>query len=116
VLLVAAPIAEGLLRQPSRAIIVKEVRIMGSKSVLLRTLVAASSGKTARFAAPSFVPKWRAISEYAIDAECCRFCFASLCDGRSFFGVGADVPTWLHAFVQHPHYLHQAGPNCAIVQ
>src|SRR5258708_2082939 len=49
VLLVAALIAEGLLRQPSRAIIVKEVRIMGSKSVLLRTLVAASSAKTARF-------------------------------------------------------------------
>jgi hypothetical protein len=38
----------------------KEVRIMGSKSVLLRTLVAASSGKTAGFGVPSFVPKWRA--------------------------------------------------------
>jgi hypothetical protein len=38
----------------------KEVRIMGSKSVLLRTLVAASSAKTAGFGAPSFVPKWRA--------------------------------------------------------
>jgi hypothetical protein len=37
----------------------KEVRIMGSKSVLLRTLVAASSAKTAGFGAPSFVPKWR---------------------------------------------------------
>jgi site-specific DNA recombinase len=32
----------------------KELRIMGSKSVLLRTLVAASSAKTA-----SFVPNWR---------------------------------------------------------
>lgn len=38
----------------------KEVRIMGSKSVLLRTLVAASSAKTAGFEVPSFVPKWRA--------------------------------------------------------
>ena len=38
----------------------KEVRIMGSKSVLLRTLVAASSAKTAAFGVPSFVPKWRA--------------------------------------------------------
>ena len=38
----------------------KEVRIMGSKSVLLRTLVAASSVKTADSAVPSFVPKWRA--------------------------------------------------------
>ena len=38
----------------------KEVRIMGSKSVLLRTLVAASSAKTADFGVPSFVPKWRA--------------------------------------------------------
>jgi site-specific DNA recombinase len=38
----------------------KEVRIMGSKSALLRTLVAASSAKTACFGVPSFVPKWRA--------------------------------------------------------
>ena len=37
----------------------KEVRIMGSKSVLLRTLVAVSSAKTAGFGVPSFVPKWR---------------------------------------------------------
>jgi site-specific DNA recombinase len=34
----------------------KEVRIMGSKSVLLRTLVTASSAKNG---VPSFVPKWR---------------------------------------------------------
>jgi hypothetical protein len=39
----------------------KEVRIMGSKSVLLRTLVAASSAKSAGFGVPSFVPKWRAL-------------------------------------------------------
>jgi site-specific DNA recombinase len=38
----------------------KEVRIMGSKSVLLPTLVAAASAKTAGFGVPSFVPKWRA--------------------------------------------------------
>ena len=38
----------------------KEVRIIGAKSVLLRTLVAASSAKTAGFRVPSFVPKWRA--------------------------------------------------------
>jgi site-specific DNA recombinase len=38
----------------------QEVRIVGSKSVLLRTLVAASSAKTAGFGVPSFVPKWRA--------------------------------------------------------
>jgi DNA invertase Pin-like site-specific DNA recombinase len=37
----------------------KEVRIMGSKSVLLRTLVAASGANTAGFGVPSFVPKWR---------------------------------------------------------
>ncbi len=37
----------------------KELRIMGSKSVLLRTLVAASSAKTAGFGVPSSVPKWR---------------------------------------------------------
>src|SRR6266853_2458129 len=36
----------------------KEIRIMGSKSELLRTLVAASSAKTAGFGAPSSVPKW----------------------------------------------------------
>lgn len=38
----------------------KEVRILGSKSVLLRTLVATSSAKTAGFGVTSFVPKWRA--------------------------------------------------------
>jgi site-specific DNA recombinase len=37
----------------------KELRIMGSKSVLLRTLVATSSAKTADFGVPSSVPKWR---------------------------------------------------------
>jgi hypothetical protein len=40
----------------------KELRIMGSKSVLLRTLVAASGAKTAGFGVPSSVPKWRATS------------------------------------------------------
>jgi site-specific DNA recombinase len=37
----------------------KEVRITGSKSALLLTLVAASSAKSAGFGVPSFVPKWR---------------------------------------------------------
>jgi site-specific DNA recombinase len=37
----------------------KELRIMGSKSELLRTLVAASGAKTAGFGIPSSVPKWR---------------------------------------------------------
>src|SRR5262252_3311863 len=41
----------------------KELRIMGSKSALLRTLVAASSVKTAGFGVPSSVPKWRAITD-----------------------------------------------------
>jgi hypothetical protein len=38
----------------------KEVRIIGAKGELLRTLVAASGAKTAGFGVPSFVPKWRA--------------------------------------------------------
>jgi site-specific DNA recombinase len=32
---------------------------VGSKSALLRTLVAAESAKTAGFGVPSSVPKWR---------------------------------------------------------
>ena len=38
----------------------KELRIMGSKGVLLRTLVAAESVKTTGFGVPNSVPKWRA--------------------------------------------------------
>ncbi len=38
----------------------RELRIMGSKSELLRTLAAASSTKSAGFGVPSSVPKWRA--------------------------------------------------------
>jgi hypothetical protein len=38
----------------------QELRIMGSKSVLLRTLAAASGAKTAGFGVPSSIPKWRA--------------------------------------------------------
>jgi hypothetical protein len=49
----------------------KEVRIMGSKSELLRTLVAASRAKTARFGGPSSVPKWRAMVD-----EDGHYCFA----------------------------------------
>jgi site-specific DNA recombinase len=41
----------------------QELRIMGSKSELLRTLVAASSAKTAGFGVPSSVPMWRARRE-----------------------------------------------------
>ncbi len=37
----------------------KELRIMGSKSALLRTLVSAESAKTAGFGVPGSVPKWR---------------------------------------------------------
>ena len=36
-----------------------ELRIMGSKSALLRTLVAAESAKTVGFGAPGSVLKWR---------------------------------------------------------
>jgi hypothetical protein len=39
----------------------KEVRIMGSRSELLRTLVAASNAKPAGFGVPSSVPKWRTV-------------------------------------------------------
>ncbi len=38
----------------------KEVRIMGTKSELLRTLVAASGGKSVAFGVQSSVLKWRA--------------------------------------------------------
>ena len=38
----------------------REVRIMGHKSALLRTLVASGSAQTAGIGVPSFVPKWRA--------------------------------------------------------
>jgi site-specific DNA recombinase len=41
----------------------QELRIIGSKSELLRTLVAASSAKTAGFGVPSSVPKWRATGD-----------------------------------------------------
>jgi site-specific DNA recombinase len=37
----------------------QELRIMGSKSELLRTFVAASSAKMAGFGVPSSVPNWR---------------------------------------------------------
>jgi hypothetical protein len=50
----------------------EELRIMGSKSELLRTLVAASSAKTAGFGVPSSVPKWRAPAQF-------RFCRGDPC-------------------------------------
>lgn len=37
----------------------KEVRIMGTKSVLQRALVAACERKNGRFGVPNFVPNWR---------------------------------------------------------
>jgi site-specific DNA recombinase len=49
----------------------QELRIMGSKNELLRTIVAASSAKTAGFGVPSSVPKWRATAD-----EDRRYCFA----------------------------------------
>jgi hypothetical protein len=49
----------------------KELRIMGSKSVLLRTLVAAESAKTAGFGVPSSVCQWRATAD-----EDGNYCFA----------------------------------------
>jgi site-specific DNA recombinase len=57
----AAAIA-ATIRAPAQRVEVyaKEVRIMGWKSVLLGTLVAAASAKTAGFGVPSFVSKWRA--------------------------------------------------------
>jgi site-specific DNA recombinase len=41
----------------------QELRIMGSKSELIRTLAAASSAKTAGFGVPSFVPKCRTLCD-----------------------------------------------------
>lgn len=35
------------------------IRIMGTRSTLLRTLVAAGGGKTAGIGVPGFIPKWR---------------------------------------------------------
>jgi site-specific DNA recombinase len=49
----------------------KGVRIMGSKSIPLHTLVAASRAKTAGFGVPSSVPKWRATVD-----EDGHYCFA----------------------------------------
>jgi hypothetical protein len=47
------------------------VRIMGSKRVLLQTLMSARSAKTVGFGVPSFVPKWRARHDF----ECVTFAF-----------------------------------------
>ena len=58
----------------------QELRIMGSKSELLRTLVAASGAKSAGFGVPSFVPKWRARSDsnYSSNIFICRLFFAAI--------------------------------------
>ena len=42
----------------------QELRLMGSNSELLRTLVAASSAKTAGFGVRSSVPKWRPVRDF----------------------------------------------------
>jgi 3-methyladenine DNA glycosylase AlkD len=49
----------------------KNFASLGAESELLRTLVAASSAKTAGFGVPSSVPKWRATVD-----EDEQYCFA----------------------------------------
>jgi len=49
----------------------QELRIMGSKCELLRTLVAASGAKTVGFGVPGSIPKWRATAD-----EDGNYCFA----------------------------------------
>jgi site-specific DNA recombinase len=53
---------------------VEELRIMGSKSELLRTLVAASGAKTAGFGVPSSVPKWRTRHDSNVGPSPSEFC------------------------------------------
>src|SRR5215469_6828650 len=64
----------------------KEVRIMGSKSVLLRTLVAASSVEAAGFCVPSFVPKWRPLPDTTPLPKNYEFC------GFRDVPIGLSVP------------------------
>ena len=40
-----------------------EVRIIGSKTELLRTLTASAGGKSAAFGVRSFIPKWRPVRD-----------------------------------------------------
>ena len=40
-----------------------EVRIIGSKTELLRTLTASAGGKSAAFGVRSFIPKWRPVGD-----------------------------------------------------
>ncbi len=51
------------LRAPGQRVEVgqDEVRIVGSKTELLRTLTAAGGGKSAAFGVRSFIPQWRAL-------------------------------------------------------
>ena len=46
-----------------------EVRIIGSKTELLRTLTAAGGGKSAAFGVRSFIPKWRPVRD---SNPCCQ--------------------------------------------
>src|SRR5579875_2237813 len=47
----------------------REVRIIGSKTELLRTLTASAGGKSAAFGVRSFIPKWRPVGD---SNPCCR--------------------------------------------
>ncbi|GAB5378061.1 MAG: hypothetical protein AcusKO_45230 [Acuticoccus sp.] len=63
-----------------------EVRIMGSKSELLRTLVAASSVETAAFGVHSSVLKWRAGEDSNAGAKVAGGCGRRECEGMSVPG------------------------------
>jgi len=58
----------------------KEVRIMGSKSDLLRTLVAASGGKSAALGVHSSVLKWRATPDSNVNQKTARSKPQQSCD------------------------------------
>jgi hypothetical protein len=96
----------------------KEVRIMGSKSELLRTLVAASSAKTAGFSVPSFVPKWRGndpnsakVADSNTEIRACKRVNSNVTSGLG----GANSPRRTiqsKSFIVSPHRPHPA-PSAA---
>jgi hypothetical protein len=111
----------------------KEVRIMGSKSVLLRTLVAASSAKTAGFGVPSFVPhccapedsnlssadlpvsqdagftdRWQESDAHIADGEEILRCAAA---HRMAEGKGVEPSTARSARFSRPVACHHAPPS-----
>ncbi len=77
----------------------KQVRIMGSKSALLRTLVTVSSAKSAGFGVPSIVPKCGAPVQEG-DGVACR-------DGWEPRRYCA-APTGLHVYIPH----RRTAPIC----